>query len=124
MKKTILITGSTSCIGLGIASAFAEKKYNITFIAIEKNGPGISKERTERHKMDYVFSNPNMLDRGALLNLVRQCMVHFGSIDLTPASFRLITHLPDRLSKFLNEYSNVCCLFSMHKAIKYTCGEY
>ena len=74
--------------------------------------------------MDHVFSNPNMLDPGALLNLVGKRMVHFGSIDLKPASFRLIIHLPDHLSKCLIEYSNVCCLFSMHKAIKYTSGEY
>lgn len=37
--KTILITGSTSGIGLGIAKVFAEKGPNIIFNGFETNEP-------------------------------------------------------------------------------------
>ena len=36
--KTVLITGSTSGIGLGIAKEFAKEKYNIVFNGLETDG--------------------------------------------------------------------------------------
>ena len=40
--KTVLITGSTSGIGLGIAKEFAKEKYNIIFNGLEPDGPQIA----------------------------------------------------------------------------------
>lgn len=81
-KKTALITGSTSGIGLGIAKAFAEKGYNIVFNGLEENGPKISLGIAKKYQVDHIFSDANMLDPESLRELVRQCMVHFGSIDV------------------------------------------
>lgn len=37
-KRTVLITGSTSGIGLGIAKAFAAKGYQLVFNGLEPDG--------------------------------------------------------------------------------------
>ena len=55
-KKTALITGSTSGIGLGIAKAFAEKGYNIVFNGLEKNGPEIVNNSFYEHYVRYYQS--------------------------------------------------------------------
>jgi 3-hydroxybutyrate dehydrogenase len=81
-KKTALITGSTSGIGLGIGKAFAEKGYNIVFNGLEKNGAEIAFDTANKYKADYIFSNANMLDPEALRKLVSKCVDHFGSIDV------------------------------------------
>ena len=38
MSKSVLITGSTSGIGLGIAEVFAKNGYQIMFHGLEVNG--------------------------------------------------------------------------------------
>jgi 3-hydroxybutyrate dehydrogenase len=81
-KKTALITGSTSGIGLGIAKAFAERGYNIAFNGLEKNGPEIALGTAKKYLVDHLFSSANMLDPEALRKLVLQCVDHFGSIDV------------------------------------------
>jgi 3-hydroxybutyrate dehydrogenase len=81
-KKTALITGSTSGIGLGIAKAFAEKGYNIVFNGLEKDGSEIALEIAEKSHVDHIFSVANMLDPQALRELVSECVTHFGSIDI------------------------------------------
>lgn len=81
-KKTVLITGSTSGIGLGIAQAFAEKRYNIVFNGLEKNGPEISQEIAKKYHVDHIFSDANMLDPKSLRELVAQSVSQFGTIDV------------------------------------------
>ena len=81
-KKTVLITGSTSGIGLGIAKAFAEKGYNIVFNGLEKNGSEISLKIARKYQIDHVFSEANMLDPRSLRDLVAQSVSHFGTIDV------------------------------------------
>ena len=41
-NKVVVITGSTSGIGLGIAKEFAKAKYNIVFNGLEPNGAEIA----------------------------------------------------------------------------------
>lgn len=81
-KKTALITGSTSGIGLGIAKAFAEKGYDLALNGLEENGPEIASQIAREHKVKYIFSPANMLHPAELDALVRQCVEHFGSIDI------------------------------------------
>jgi len=81
-KRTVLITGSTSGIGLGIAEVFAEKGYNIIFNGLEKNGAEIAREIARKYQIDHMFFGTNMLDPVALRELVQNCVVNFGSIDV------------------------------------------
>ena len=82
MKKTVLITGSTSGIGKGIAIGFASLGYNIIFNGLETNGADIAKEIAETHKVDYQFSSANMLDPEALRTMVSEGIARFGRIDI------------------------------------------
>jgi 3-hydroxybutyrate dehydrogenase len=81
-KKTALITGSTSGIGLSIAKAFAAKGYNLVMNGLEENGAEIASEISQPHKTKYLFSPANMLQLAQLDTLVRQCVEHFGSLDI------------------------------------------
>lgn len=81
-KNTVLITGSTSGIGLGIAKAFAEKGYNIVFNGLEKDGPEISFKIAEKYQVKHIFSNANMLDPKSLRGIVAESVAHFGTVDV------------------------------------------
>jgi 3-hydroxybutyrate dehydrogenase len=60
MKRTVLITGSTSGIGKASAIAFAKLGYNIIFNGIESNGNEIAEEIAKAHGVDYLFSSANL----------------------------------------------------------------
>ena len=81
-KRTALITGSTSGIGLGIAKAFAAKGYNIIFNGLEKNATEIAAGVAHQYKVGHFFSPANMLEPEALRALVKESAGRFGSIDI------------------------------------------
>jgi len=78
----VLITGSTSGIGLGMAKAFAAKGYNIVFNGLEKNGSEIAVEIAQQYSIDHLFSAANMLEPESLREVVNQTVERFGSIDI------------------------------------------
>ena len=82
MPKTILITGSTSGIGLGIARAFAALGYNIAFNGLEPNGAEIARQVAEEYSVGHTFSPANMLEPAAIRKMVTDAISAFGSIDV------------------------------------------
>jgi len=82
MTKTVLITGSTSGIGLGIATEFAKAKYNIVFNGLEANGLEIAENIGKEYGVKTMFSNANMLKQDELKNMVNESINMFGKIDV------------------------------------------
>lgn len=82
MKRTVLITGSTSGIGLAIARTFAAKGHNIVFNGLEANGPTIAADTAKEFSIDYVFSPCNVLDPAQIEEMVAMAIAKFGTIDI------------------------------------------
>lgn len=80
MNKTVLITGSTSGIGLGIAHQFAKQGYNIMFHGLEANGQEIANNVGKQYNIKVEFSNANLLESEAIKSLVNETIHTFGSL--------------------------------------------
>lgn len=82
MTKTVLITGSTSGIGLAIAHAFAGQGYQVVFNGLEPDGAAIAAEVARQHGVRHLFSAANMLDPAAIRGLVAEALATFGSVEV------------------------------------------
>lgn len=82
MSKTVLITGSTSGIGLGIAKAFAAQGYNIIFNGLEPNGAELAKQVADEFNIAHQFSPANMLQPEAIRQMIDDATKTFGGIDV------------------------------------------
>src|SRR5687768_5080419 len=82
--RAAIVTGSTSGIGLGIAQALAEAGS-----AVMLNGFGdrddIEMQRqslAEAHDVDVAYSDADMSQTGAILNMAEQATRRFGQVDI------------------------------------------
>lgn len=80
--KTVLITGSTSGIGLGIAKEFAKEKYNIVFNGLEPEGPKIAEDIAKEYGIKTMYSPANMLKPEEIKAMIEQAITMFGAIDV------------------------------------------
>ena len=120
-NKTVLITGSTSGIGKGIALAFAQQGYNIVFNGLEPNGAEIAEEIATRFNIGYLFSAANMLDPGALQQMVHAATEKFGVIDVlvNNAGIQHVSPIEDFPSEKWNDVLaiNLTAAFHLTKAV-------
>ena len=82
MNRTVLITGSTSGIGLGIAREFAKAKYNIVFNGLEANGAEIAEQVAKEFGINSMFSPANMLKPDEIKKMIDDAFVKFGKVDV------------------------------------------
>ncbi len=82
MSRNVLITGSTSGIGLGIAEAFAKNGDNIVFNGLEENGAEIAKSMGEKYDVKTVFKNSNLMTPEGVQELVDFAYSEIGSVDV------------------------------------------
>lgn len=81
-RYTVLITGSTSGIGLGIAKTFAKEGHNIIFNGLEKEGPDIANAVAKEFGVGTMYSPANMLNASEIAAMVQQGQAKFGSVDV------------------------------------------
>lgn len=80
MTKTVLITGSTSGIGYGIAKFYAEKGFNIMLHGLEKNGQEITDNLAQTFNIKTAFSNANLMNIEEINQLIDKTITIFGNI--------------------------------------------
>ena len=82
--KTIIVTGSTSGIGLGIAENFARAGYNVVLNGLGKTDE-IEETRARLASLgagDVIFHGANMLKPDEITDLVKTAEARFGSVDV------------------------------------------
>ena len=79
---TVLITGSTSGIGLGIAQHFAKAGYAIIFNGLEENGAEIAEKVAKEYGINHFFSNANMLEPDQIKKMIEEGKQKLGTIDV------------------------------------------
>ncbi|SFC91738.1 3-hydroxybutyrate dehydrogenase [Flexibacter flexilis DSM 6793] len=82
MAKTVLITGSTSGIGLGIAKEFAKAGYNVAFNGLEANGAEIAAAIGQEFGVKTTFSAANMLNPDQIAQMIADAEAAFGGVDV------------------------------------------
>ncbi|CAF1013736.1 unnamed protein product [Adineta steineri] len=80
--RTVLITGSTSGIGLGIARVFAKAKYNVIFNGLEKNGSDIAADTAKEFNVGHLYSPANALHSDQLRAMIDEGIARFKHIDV------------------------------------------
>jgi len=81
-KRTVLITGSTSGIGMAIARMYAHKGYNIIFNGLEPNGAEIAAGIATEFGIDYLFFPANMADPAQISDMAAKSLERFGVVDI------------------------------------------
>jgi 3-hydroxybutyrate dehydrogenase len=79
-KKTAIITGSTSGIGLGMAKEFAKAGYHIMFNGLEPNGAEIAAQVGKEFGVETRFSPANLLNVIELQSMVQEAEAAFGQV--------------------------------------------
>lgn len=81
-KRTALVTGSTSGIGLAIARRYAAKGYNVVFNGLEPNGEEIARTVADEFGIAHLFFPANMADPEQIRTMAAKSLERFGSVDI------------------------------------------
>ena len=121
MAKTILITGSTSGIGMGIARCFAKEGYQIIFNGLEPNGAELAQQIADEFGIKHIFNPANMLDPDALKAMLAEAIQTFGSIDIlvNNAGIQFVSPVEDFPEQKWNDIIsiNLTAAFILTKAV-------
>lgn len=82
MSKNVIITGSTSGIGLGVAEAFAKNRDNVIFNGLEPNGAEIAANYAEKYSIKTGFIHSNLMTPEGVQELINYSYETLGSIDV------------------------------------------
>jgi 3-hydroxybutyrate dehydrogenase len=81
-RKTVLITGGTSGIGLGIAESFAKAGYNLVLNGLEINGEEIANNVAQKHQIESLFVNADISNFTAVEAMCNKALERFGKIEV------------------------------------------
>lgn len=82
MAQTVLITGGTSGIGLGIAHEFGKAGYNLVVNGLEKNGADIAADLGKQYNVQAHFSGANLMYPDQIEAMMKEAIGKFGGIDV------------------------------------------
>lgn len=85
-KRTVLITGSSSGIGLALATRFAQQGYNLILNGIESTAAKAAEELAQNYQCDYLFEPADMRQPQAIREFVEAGIQRFGGIDVLIAN--------------------------------------
>ena len=78
--KTVVVTGSTSGIGLGIARAFAREKYNVVINGFSDHGIGLATEIQNEFGVSCFYSEANLKTKEGVKSLIDFAYSKLGDI--------------------------------------------
>lgn len=81
-QKTVLITGSTSGIGLSMATKFAKLGHNIIFNGLEKDGAQTAQSVADEYGIKHLFYGIDITDTAKLREMIAGGQEAFGTIDI------------------------------------------
>jgi 3-hydroxybutyrate dehydrogenase len=81
-NKTVLVTGGTSGIGLGIANSFGKAGYNLVLNGLESNGDQIANELAQKYNVKSLFINADISSYEAVENMCNKALQQFDTIEV------------------------------------------
>lgn len=84
MKKTVLVTGSSSDIGASIALEFAKNNYNIVihYNTNKKEALNLQEEITRHYDVDTLLIKADITKEDEVLEMINKSVKHFKKIDV------------------------------------------
>lgn len=119
--KVVLITGSTSGIGLEIARTFAQAGFSVVFHGLEPNGEEIARQFAEEFQIKTFYSSANLLVPSEIELMIADAGSKLGSVDVlvNNAGIQFVSPIEDfPLDKWNDIISvNLSAAFCTSKAV-------